>query len=210
MRKLIASILTSLFLGAGPACPKVVALGDSVTIGNPYTLADPWPNKLSALLPVHMRVDNYAVSGQTVIEVYNSQYVAQVQGNGFTVVLILAGVNDLIASDSGLQAFNRLKTMTDAIEAEGHTPVVGTVTPWKAYGFWSSAKQTQTEDLNSRIRAWGNGSTRFVVDLYTAMESSTGSQTLAASYDGGDGLHPSNAGAAKIAAMFRSVFWFGG
>jgi lysophospholipase L1-like esterase len=176
-----------------------VFLGDSITAGSGET---PWPTQLSTLhLPVGWTSDNYAVTSTT-----TTAHVAQWYDNTPdypTVVFVLGGVNDINTGRTAAQAFANLTYIYQSAQSVGVTVVALLNTPWENAAVWSAPEQVETDALNALIAA--STDVDFVVDVYTALEDPGNPDAMLAAFDSGDGLHPSEAGAAMIATTVATA-----
>lgn len=108
---------------------------------------------------------------------------------GVTSVVVEIGVNDLgRVSDEQLEAAYAHLLSTGA--AYGFRVVLSTITPGGPSRF-SAVQESQREQVNGWLREQGQ-----VVDYAVAL----GGNVLAPAFDSGDGLHPSDAGHAAMAA----------
>ena len=85
-------------------------------------------------------------------------------------------------------------------KAAGISVILMTVQPAGNLTGWTAGMQAQLVALNALIRAT-SGVT--VVDAYSMTGSISDATKLHATYDSGDGLHPSAAGSARLALEVR-------
>jgi lysophospholipase L1-like esterase len=206
--------------------PVIVALGDSITRGD-ATTAD-----LDQRYPDHLqrRLLGAGIDGAVVLNagIGGNRLLRPVVGPSMTDrfdrdvlgvaeathVLILAGTND-IALPSMLgerrpaagEIVDGLWSLARRAVAGGVRPMLATITP-----FGGAAMEAFQADGNEDVRAAVNdavrGQTEWAVADFAAALADPGDPTrLAAAFDCGDGVHPSDAGARALAdAVDLAVF----
>jgi len=170
----------------------VVAFGDSLTRGSECA-CDPYPRRLAAL--VGKTVLNTGVSASRAIQnVSRTQEAIDKYHPAF--MLILYGINDLIASAEVDSVVAALGQMLDVCEANQVVPVLATYPqPIGAHlGFAERALF-----LNEGIRQLAKARGLFCVDLEREFDAE------AALYEA-DGLHPNDAGTQLMALAFADLF----
>src|SRR5262249_54050091 len=126
-----------------------------------------------------------------------SRFNAVVSTGAYDVVLLMEGSNDLSSRDSRdiPPAVANLRTMVRNAKSRGQRPFLATVPPMVAGGPrglpWSLVPE-----LNNQIRGAASAEGVPLVDIETGFGSSF------EQYIGSDGLHPNQAGYAKIAEIF--------
>jgi lysophospholipase L1-like esterase len=177
----------------------VLCIGDSMT-------ADPtYPNRLQALLGAGFTVINIGEAGETAAQV-KFRFVRQVVTAGDTeYVVILCGVNSVIADATAISIEADLQAMYTAAHSIGIKVIAVTILPFKNYVGWTAPRQVVLDAVN----AWITGTAinvDYIYDAYPAFESPA--DTLSAAYDSGDGLHP-NAGGYIILGngIFAAAAW---
>jgi lysophospholipase L1-like esterase len=189
----------------------VVAFGDSITDGARATdNADTrWPDALAERLQrarQDMGVANLGIGGNRVlIDGSGLNALARFDRDALSVpgvshVIILEGVND-IGSAARDKAANP-PTADDLIDgyrqmiARGHDRgvkvILGTILPYKGAGYWNE----WGEGVRAKVNAWirTNREADGMADFDKAIRDSTDPQRMAKPYDGGDALHPNDAG----------------
>ena len=83
--------------------------------------------------------------------------------------------------------------------ARGLRVVVGTLTPFQGWGPWSPALDQVRMKVNDWIRAGGNGDFDAVADFDQAVRDPADPRKLRRDFDGGDHLHPNDAGMQAMA-----------
>ena len=206
--------------------PVIVALGDSVTRGDGTTAdhdqryPDHLQRRLLAASADDAAVLNLGIGGNRLLRPrvgpsMTERFARDVLGVAeATHVLILAGVNDIAlpavlgqerpAADDIVTG---LRALAGRAEQRGIQPVLATLTPFGGSSF-VSLLAAGNEDIRQAVnhaittqRDWR------VVDFAAAVAEPDDPTRLAAAYDSGDGLHPSDAGARALAdAVDLAVF----
>ena len=170
----------------------VVAFGDSITRGSECA-CEPYPRRLAAL--VGKSVLNTGVSASRAIEnVSRTQEAIDKYHPAF--MLILYGVNDLIASAEAASVLDALGQMLDICEANQVVPVLATY-PQPIGNHLGFAERTLL--LNEGIRQLAQARGIFCVDLEREFAADP------ALYEG-DGLHPTEAGTVILTLAFADLF----
>ena len=205
---------------------RFVAFGDSITAGVVSTCArvtplmtfaetmrvlpraadDPWayPNVLQSQLRARYTtqspvVMNRGVGGEELADgVVRMPTVLSVDRP--EVVLVQEGANDVNQGHSPATIANSLRTMVRDARARGAQPYVGTLLPQRPLNVAGSCRGFGADNVvpaNDQIRAMATGEGVPLVDLYQAFGASPGTELI-----GPDGLHPTEAGYARIADTF--------
>ena len=209
-RRLLIMILgcTTLLLGAcGPArasthsltpAPVWGAVGDSITFGwgssDPATKAYP----VLAGVPAAANPGQCLVAsgcwGTPLVSTFATEIAwLRTTRGGVNAVVVEIGVNDLPQNITDTQYVDAYRLLVSTGKAYGTRVILSTITPRRGL---SAAQEAQRERINTWIRARDRR-----VDYAAAL----GGDTLLPAYDSGDGLHPSDAGHAAMAA--RLVDW---
>lgn len=179
-------------------------IGDSLTAGLVnYVPRILWPRRYGESTSTLIATINVANGGERCDQIQTTQWDAQ-KGNGYSRLFLFCGANDLIQGQTGASTYTEISTIVTEAKARGMTVTVMTMTPWAAYVGWDAGKQTQTDALNALIVANSAGADH-VVDLYPIFESTPGSDTLAAAYNNGDGIHFNQAGHDLIATTVAAA-----
>ena len=170
----------------------VVAFGDSITRGSECA-CEPYPQRLTAL--IGKSVLNTGVSASRAIQnVSRTQEAIDKYHPAF--MLILYGVNDLIASAEAASVLDALGQMLDICEANQVVPVLATY-PQPIGNHLGFAERTLL--LNEGIRQLAQTRGIFCVDLEREFAADP------ALYEG-DGLHPNEAGTVILTLAFADLF----
>ncbi len=199
----------------------VVTLGDSITDGAGSTPgADRrWPDLLADRLlerPAgsRMAVLNAGISGNRLLPVvagrqHGPPALSRLERDvldqtGVRTVILLEGINDIQERPQQLDAGRITTAQQEVIErlhARGLRVVGATLTPFRG----SAAYEPELEQARERVNRWIRSSAPFdaVVDFDAAVRDPAHPRRLAARYDCGDHLHPSDAGYAAMDAAIR-------
>jgi len=217
--------LTEIDIGSSRAGATLVALGDSQTDGVRSTsnANRRWPDYLVRRLQagaapgaLPIGVVNRGISGNRLLgasagtplagrdalERFDRDVLATA-GARFVVVLI--GINDIINSSSPNQALADQITagylrLVARARTQGLRVLGGTLLPFEGYTWYSPAREAVRQRVNSWIR--GAGAYDAVVDFDAAVRDPGRPTRMLAARDGGDHLHPNDAG---YEAMARAV-----
>ncbi|SFT32958.1 Lysophospholipase L1 [Actinopolyspora lacussalsi subsp. righensis] len=192
----------------------VVAFGDSITdtAATTYNANQRWPDHLARRLHARsgatLSVVNAGLGGNRLLAERPGQPYYGIAGvdrfagdvlsqSGVRSVIVLEGVNDIgynATADGVIAGYERL---IELAHARGVTVLGGTITPFKGSSVWTQ----QREDTRQRVNEWIRNSGRFdaVIDFAAATADPAAQLRLRPSYDGGDGLHPGDAGTAAMA-----------
>ena len=197
----------------------IVALGDSITDGaNSTTDANlRWPNVLAARLRGRVGVADEGIIGNRILHPtepafgnlfgpaglarFDRDVLAQA---GVRYVIVLLGINDIGHPGSNAPATDEVSA--EEIEA-GHLQFIerahekgirifgATLTPFEGTtiaGFYSPEKEVKRQAVNHWIRT--SGKYDAVIDFDAAVRDPSHPARMLPAYDGGDHLHPSDAG----------------
>lgn len=166
---------------------KISALGDSITYGYLYA-QPPYPIRLQNLLGTSYTVTDNGIGGNTVAQC-KANYEANVKGQGYSTVVVLCGVNDMINSSTAASTWTTLQALFDEIRADGASLVPVTLSPWSTSSLSTAGKQTETTSLNTSIRNYATTNSLALVDAYVFLADGVDPTKLNAAYDSGDHLH---------------------
>ena len=180
----------------------IACLGDSITKGISGGGGMPYPHKLestlSALYPGVYQVGNYGVGGATIANMQTT-YNSSIKNKGFVRLLLMGGVNDLVAGTTAAVIWATMDAIiTDALAA-GIIVCVSTVLPFKGYDS-NASHNAERATLNSSIMG---RATILKYDGYTDADDGTG--TMKAAWGSPDGLHPGQAGNDFMATGFKAA-----
>jgi acyl-CoA thioesterase I len=178
-----------------PSPARIVFMGDSIT--------EAWKDLRPGFFAGD-RIDR-GISGQTSPQMLG-RFMQDVISLRPAIVHILAGTND-VAGNTGptsLEAVqNNIRAMAELAEAHGIHVVLGTVLPARQYrGRPEIDPVSSIAALNDWIRRYAREHRIAVVDYYTVMDD--GQHGLSAA-DSSDGVHPTDAGYAKMEAALERV-----
>ncbi len=199
---------------------KFLAFGDSITAGevspatatvqsllkgitkNVVVPSLSWPTVLQQTLRGRyatqtFTVANFGVSGERVVTA-RSRFLSALTTERPEVVLLLHGHNDIAAGADGAAsgAAAELEQMVAEARQRGMRVYLATVLPARTGGTTKPIPQLYIDDFNARLRIIAARQAIPIVDTYAAL------RTDVTRYIGIDGLHPSEAGYAKIADTF--------
>lgn len=174
----------------------IIGFGDSITKGWPYIMNNPNGARVGGYEPTletllgnigrPSRVLNYGVGGETTVTGVNR--ISSVLGAvGANYILILEGVNDMMAGVSANTTLFNLSVMIDKSRARGVKPVIGTLTPYPPHNIESI--------YNGRIRGLAQQHGALLADHYNAFAPNWGALNK-------DGLHPNSAGYRVMAQVW--------
>ncbi len=206
----------------------VVAFGDSITDGAHSTpqMNRRWPNRLFERFTekgLKLAVTNAGLAGNRLLHDGDGPYGAVFGVNalarfdrdvlsqaGIRYLIVLLGINDIGQPGSGGVSTNSVVTTRDiqvglsqlAARAHEHgiRVVIGTLLPFggaTAEGYFSPSKEQMRVEVNQWIRTSGDFDA--VADFDLALQDPADKTRMLPAFDGGDHLHPSDAGAKAIA-----------
>jgi lysophospholipase L1-like esterase len=120
---------------------------------------------------------------------------------GIRTVVVQLGINDLIRDPAGGDAsavVDGLTQLTEDARTAGLRVAGATLAPFEGHQGWSPEREAARQRVNAEIR--GGEVFDTVVDLDAALRDPQRPSRLRPAYDSGDGLHPSDAGFAAMAA----------
>ena len=188
----------------------VATLGDSITssVGTTIDTNRRWPDVLAdryAELPEHRRlaISNEGISGNRVLGGIakagsaGPSALARLDRDvltkpGVRTVLVLEGINDIYAGATADELIDGYRQLIARVHASGRCIVGGTITPVGGSFVYSPEKEAARQAVNEFIR--NSGEFDGVVDFDAATRDPADPTRLQAAYDGGDGLHPNDAG----------------
>ncbi|MDT3727056.1 SGNH/GDSL hydrolase family protein [Streptomyces sp. DSM 41972] len=211
----------------------VVVLGDSLTDGiSATTGADArWPDVLAGRLRAALAsgrdlpgysVVNAGLSGNRVLAdgpgrpprnpSAQRRFDRDVLGRAnVRVVVVVLGVNDILRAPSTAdpeRIVAGLTALTERAHARGIKVVGATLMPYRGHRGWTPYGEDVRQRINAEIR--DGGVFDEVVDFDEAVRDAYDPRRLRAGHDSGDGLHPSDAGYARMAEAFDLTALKGG
>ncbi|MFE6967821.1 GDSL-type esterase/lipase family protein [Isoptericola sp. NPDC057653] len=202
-----------------PGVPGVAVLGDSITegVGTPddadLRLTDHLARGLAARGGA-VGVANLGISGNRVLlddERFGPSGQARLDRDalalpGVDTLLVVLGVNDLQQPPSQTDPAVLLAGYRQLVlraRDRGLRVVGTTITPFGGWQRWTPALEEERRVVNATLLAEagrGTGAFDAVVDVASALADAADPARLAPAFDSGDGLHPTPAGAAAMAA----------
>ncbi|MGW1541513.1 GDSL-type esterase/lipase family protein [Streptomyces sp. NPDC002309] len=211
-------LLTGVDVAGGPG--SVVAIGDSITDGDKSTVDANrrWPDVLAGRLRAQSAVPGYGVLNQGVAG--NSVLADRYPGDGVSTdaagvsalhrldrdalaqtsvrtVIVLEGINDLLAGRSAGQLTAGLEEIAGRTHARGLRVLVATLVPCGGEPRCTAALETERTAVNAWIRR--NDVFDGVLDFDAAVRDPAQPSRMLPAYDSGDHLHPGDAGLAAMA-----------
>lgn len=181
----------SLFGGAGLFSKQVVVPAASY----PSVLLRTLQGRYSSQSPQFV-VANYGVPGERAVDARN-RFVQALNREQPEVVLLLHGHNDIPGGADGAAsgAAREIDAMAAEARLRGLRMFIGTLSPARAGGTKPIA-QPFIDDFNARLRVVAARQNATIVEIHDAL------RTDITRFVGVDGLHPTEAGYAKIADTF--------
>ena len=211
-------VATGLDVPAGEGRAAVVALGNSITDGrgSGTDRQNRWPDELARRLQAdpatrHVAVLNAGIGGNCVLRAcLGPSAIARLDRDvlkapGVRWLIVLEGVNDIGQAKDAAQADTIARGLTDAYrqiadraQARGITVYGGTILPFGGSFYDTPFREAARTTVNQWIRT--SGAFDAVIDLDAAMRDPVRPGRLASAADGGDHLHPNEAGYRMMAA----------
>ncbi|GAA1550426.1 SGNH/GDSL hydrolase family protein [Kribbella sancticallisti] len=203
-------LIDAVLLTAPETVGTVATLGDSITsaVGTTIDTNRRWPDILAERLgelpkPLQLGVSNEGISGNRVLGGIakagsaGSSALARLDKDvltkpGVKTVLLLEGINDIYAGATTDQLIAGYRQLIARVHASGRCIVGGTLTPVGGSFVYTEAKETVRREVNEFIRT--SGEFDGVADFDAATRNPAEPTRMLAAYDGGDGLHPGDAG----------------
>lgn len=214
MRLMLAAVDTV----AAKKSRTIVTYGDSITDGSRATVDSDnrWPDELAERVQAagmkDVAVANAGIGGNRLLkDGYGDNALSRFDRDvlavpGVSHVVILEGVNDIgaawrdkqtetVSADGIIDAYQQ---MIARAHGRGVKVILGTILPYKGAGYWSEWGENIRSDVNTWIRTQkvADG----VVDFDAATRSTEDPAVMNKAFDGGDFLHPNDAGFAAMAA----------
>ncbi len=207
-------LLTGVDVAGGPG--SVVALGDSITDGERSTpeTNGRWPDLLARRLRAQQAVPAYGVlnSGISGNRVVDDRY----QGSGPSTtlsgvsaghrlerdvlaqtsartVIVFEGVNDIRSGTTATQVIAALRSIAERAHERGLRVVAATIAPCGGFHDCTATAEAHRAAINRHIRENG-GVYDAVFDFDAAIRDPEHPERMLPRFDGGDHLHPNDAG----------------
>ncbi|UGT45510.1 SGNH/GDSL hydrolase family protein [Nocardia yamanashiensis] len=211
-----------------PRTAGIVAFGDSITdgVGSTVDAGNRFPDELAELLAAQgtpRAVLNQGIGGNRVT--VDSGWMGEsalrrfrhdvLDQPGIATVIILEGINDIGLSVgapeigepavpvSAEQLIAGYRELIAQARARGLRVIGATMLPMEGSPYYSAAAEAERAAVNQWIRA--SGEYDAVIDFDAALADPAAPRRLAAPYDSGDHLHPSDAGYTAMAAAAAAV-----
>ena len=202
--------VTAVEVDAPAVAGAVVAFGDSITDGDKSTTSANarWPDVLADRLaarpgPTRLSVVNSGISGNRILDsttgIGGPNAFARLTRDmlaptGARTVILLEGINDIgnLAHPDPVVLSAALRQTAAQAHAAGLRIVGGTITPFKGWRSYNDERESVRQAVNEFIRT--SGVFDAVVDFDAVVRDPADPRRLAAPYDSGDHLHPSDAG----------------
>jgi lysophospholipase L1-like esterase len=199
---------------ADSSTSAVVAVGDSITDGKgsengPGNNNKRWPDDLAVRLAgnattKYVAVLNQGIGGNavasgglgpTLIDRFTRDVLGQ---SGVRWIIVLEGVNDIGSNNAPASTITAAFDSLIALAHARNLLIYGaTITPFGGNSYYSAARESVRQEVNSYIRTPGNFDA--YIDMDAAVTDGGNPPKLKSTYDGGDGLHPSIYGHQKMA-----------
>jgi lysophospholipase L1-like esterase/aryl-phospho-beta-D-glucosidase BglC (GH1 family) len=207
------ALLASAQSNAEPTATDVLALGDSITYGVNFPLAQSYPGALSGLLGSAYFVMNAGMPGDTVAAStgypgMTARYEPFATPGEFQYCLFMGGVNDIGRGQSASTTFANATTLFGQIKAAGCKLGILKVTPFRGapYGYDNPSAQGEAVTYNADLDSYCAANGAACLDTRAAIGDGATPPAILPQYDSGDHLHPNAAGYAALAKLARSVF----
>ncbi|MDF2570216.1 MAG: GDSL-like Lipase/Acylhydrolase family protein [Sporomusa sp.] len=174
---------------------KVVAIGDSITYGFPYTPNLAWGNLVSKELGIS--IINKGVNGDTSAGM-EERFICDVISCSPSHVIITGGTNDACAGVEAEEVYDNICHMVELALQYGVTPIIGIPIPCNY-----SRDECILSLYRADMREYAMTNNIGMIDFYTAFMDSESRQTKTKLY--ADVLHPNEEGY-RIMANVASNF----
>jgi lysophospholipase L1-like esterase len=225
------TLVSAILVAGGPDAKTIVALGDSITDGAVTDTQDVrgWPGHLALRLmqsggQVHFAVANEGIGGNRVLsDIIGLSALARFDRDvlslpNVTHLIVLEGINDIgfsrlpdnanpappIEANALIGAYRQI---IGRAHLRGIKVIGGTLAPFQGAMYYSEAGDQVRQSVNEWIRS--SGEFDGVVDFDGALRDPNEPHKLAAAYDSGDHLHPSDAGYVAMSKAFKLSLFSG-
>jgi lysophospholipase L1-like esterase len=164
-------------------CPKIVALGDSITYGFPYLPDRSWVRLAADELGLQMI--NKGINGDTTWGMLE-RFSADVLAHRPSHVIIMGGANDAFERIAAEDVVDNIRQMVKAAIDNAIVPFLGLPTPC------NFAEETLLAKYRQSLRQYVATEGIDVIDFYSAMVNLVGSGIREGLHV--DGIHPNEAG----------------
>lgn len=160
---------------------KIVALGDSITFGFPYSPKDSWVEAVR--LATKIEIINKGVNGDTTGDMLK-RFRKDVISENPSHVIILGGANDVSAAVDKEIVLDNLKTMCNLSTESKIIPIIGLPTPINEQ--WGEYRLSGYRGL---MRGYAEEKGYIMIDFYSALLEKESGGIQAGLHE--DGIHPS-------------------
>lgn len=198
----------SLVVTRGLPLSTVAALGDSITdgVGSTFGADNRWTDYLAERIlqrpsTAHAGIANEGISGNRVLSGGFGQSALTrfdrdvLNQPGVETVVLLEGINDINTGASAAELIEAYRELIARAHADDTCIVGGTLTPNEG---GDADREAQRQAVNDFVRS--SGEFDGVIDFDAAVRDPGAPRLFLPAYDSGDGLHPSDAGYAAMAA----------
>jgi len=198
----------SLVVTRGLPLSTVAALGDSITdgVGSTFGADNRWTDYLAERIlqrpsTAQAGIANEGISGNRVLSGGFGQSALTrfdrdvLNQPGVETVVLLEGINDINTGASATELIEGYRELIARAHADDTCIVGGTLTPNEG---GDAGREAQRQAVNDFVRA--SGEFDGVIDFDAAVRDPSNPRLFLPAYDSGDGLHPSDAGYAAMAA----------
>jgi len=198
---------------------SVICIGDSITDGRGSTddKQNRWTDNFSVLLhnnpaTAEVGVVNQGIGGTLLTSSCTERFDRDVlKQTGAAYVIMLYGVNDIIYINANAQTIiDCYKKLIKKAHMNGLNIYGGTILPFGKCGDYTEARNKVRVEINEWIRSTTseNGGFDAYFDFDAVMKDPSNTNALKASYDCGDGLHPSPAGYEQMITAINDLSLF--
>ncbi|MFF7352592.1 MULTISPECIES: SGNH/GDSL hydrolase family protein [Streptomyces] len=199
----------------GGAAGSVVAFGDSLTDGNGSTpdTNHRWPDRLAEQLRAdRLGVLNAGISGNRLLhDGAGPNALARLDADaldraGVRVLVVLEGINDIKGTptaDDVTAYAAAYRTLVARAHARGVRVIGVTLTPYRGFSAYTTAREAVRQQVNAFIRT--GGAFDAVADADATLRDPADPTRLLPAYDPGDHLHFNDTGMAAVADTVRRV-----
>ncbi|MEV0905621.1 GDSL-type esterase/lipase family protein [Streptomyces hokutonensis] len=200
--------ITRVLTNAPANGPVIVAFGDSITRGDGTSadLDQRYPDHLQRRIGSAGTVLNAGIGGNRLLgplfgPTLPDRFSRDVLGTReATHLLLLAGLNDVGLGATAAQITDALFALARRADEHRIRPIIGTLTPMMGSvyeTFRAAGTETTRAAVNEALRAQSDWP---LVDFASEVSDPRDASRLAPVFDSGDGVHPSDSGAAALAA----------
>ncbi|NCO04704.1 MAG: hypothetical protein GW939_00990 [Candidatus Magasanikbacteria bacterium] len=187
---------------------NVFAVGDSITVGIGTTgMNTAYGERLIGACPQLGKYDKIALGGKGTKPLLDALLPRDLRAEGFSHIIILAGINDITSDKSVPYITNNLEQLYKKAKTNGLRVIAVTISPFgKQDTIWTKEKQLRLEAVNKWIYEQSGNLVDVVIDFNQLIKDPSDPNKIAPQYDK-DGIHPNDAAHALLAAeISRKAF----